>query len=494
MNNILFDLPFKGEDLKPGERYSRTKKIHTADPNATQHFAYDLQAKRWDAQKGRWTSILGNPSVSKNKDHVVYGKPVYAIADGEVTHAWRNAPDNPVVGEFHPDMDGIKISNAGNFLKVRNSEGEDILYAHFKPGSIPTSLCPFNGVLRNSMADSELPAGNKPSVKKGQLLGRVGNSGQSHGPHLHIHREKGGIPLPIKFRHGLATPLKGKQKDQADIDTWTRFAGEQIPPGPTLIWPPRSIVKEFARHKFPGEAFGRWFDHLADSGYWPKWIDGYSVGGQLFFNFIWTKAPGTWRGFFGQTSRLYQKRFDDAKKDGFAPVFVESYSVNNHVFYAVVFQKGKPGQWRAHHRLTSAEHEAVLDQAKADHLNPINISVLSVGGQSQYTVLYRADDIGAWHVKSLIAESDYQDMFEENSAAGRRPIYLSAYVHNNAPFLSAVFASKPAGAIRARHLMSPTKYQSEYLDAIGDGFSTQLVTSFNGAPTKHRYAAVWRKS
>ncbi|TMZ49982.1 M23 family metallopeptidase, partial [Klebsiella pneumoniae] len=36
-------------------------------------------------------------------------------------------------------------------------------------------------------------------VREGQLLGTVGNSGNTSEPHLHIHAEKDGEGVPIRF-------------------------------------------------------------------------------------------------------------------------------------------------------------------------------------------------------------------------------------------------------------------------------------------------------
>ncbi|MEM8808022.1 MAG: peptidoglycan DD-metalloendopeptidase family protein [Cyanobacteria bacterium P01_G01_bin.38] len=506
----LYDLPFKGEDLRPGERYSRGKRIHTPDPNHVQHWGYDLGANRWDSKNDRWTSVFGSPTDHwndpKNTNYVVYGKPVYAIADGVVTKCWRNAPDNPRPKlpseskndiEFsdrewlHPEFRNNRMAFGGNFLQMTLSDGSSVRYSHMVPGSIPTNLCPHNDALWSAPGrseETEVPETQQATVQRGQLLGKVGNNGNSTGPHLHFHREKDGKPSKIEFRRGLATPVTG---DQANIDNWKRFAGDQISPGPTLIWPPRTVGQEYARHRFPEKDFGRMYDHLADSGYWPKWIDGYSVNGKVFYNFVWTKAPGQWRGYFGQTSAQYQKRINDAKRDGFAPVFVESYLRNGQTRYAVVFQKGKAGQWRARHNLTVAQHQVVLDQAKQDGLKPVNVSVVSVNGQRRYTVLYRSDSIGSWQLKSQILESDYQRIFDENKQAGRRPIYLNAYVHDGRPYLAAIFSSKPKGAASARHRLSSSGYQSAYSSATRKGLLTQAVTSFDGARTQHRYAAVW---
>jgi hypothetical protein len=39
--------------------------------------------------------------------------------------------------------------------------------------------------------------------------------------------------------------------------------------------------------------------------------------------------------------------------------------------------------------MSTAEHDRTLEVAKKEGLSPINVSVVSVGGTREYTVLYR---------------------------------------------------------------------------------------------------------
>ena len=488
---MLFDLPFKGEDLKPGERYDRREETHGGGDQA---LGYDLRARRWDARNNQWTVHHDGKDTATNESWVVYGKPVYAIADGIVIKGWRNAPENPGPGPKHPEL-GKGIGGGGNHLVVELDDGSLVLYAHMIPGTIPSTLVPHQEELLpdNDPERRNIPTDQQQKVTTGQFLGRVGNSGSSSNPHLHFHRVEGGKAAELTFRRGLATELTGANADQADINSWVRFAGERIPPGPTLIWPPRTVGSEYTRHRFPAEDFDRMFDHLADSGYWPRWIDGYSVSGRVFFNFVFTPASGPWRAYFGQTAAKYQQRFDDAERDGYQPVFVESYLSNGNVRYIVVFRKNLPGRFLARHGMTTEQHEDELDNAKKAGLNPVCVSVVSVQGQRRYTVLYRSETIGRWQVRSRVQERDYQALFDESRADGRSPVYLQAYVHDGQAWLSTIFASEGGGAFRARHGMSSADFQQQWEAATGAGFGTQVVTSFDGAGSSHRFAAVWRE-
>ncbi len=64
---------------------------------------------------------------------------------------------------------------AGNFVELDVGSGHYCLYAHLQPGSL------------------KVKAGDH--VKRGQVLGLLGNSGNSTEPHLHFHVTDGPSPL-----------------------------------------------------------------------------------------------------------------------------------------------------------------------------------------------------------------------------------------------------------------------------------------------------------
>jgi hypothetical protein len=451
------------------------------------------------------------------------------MEDGEVIGAWRNAPENPAPGETHParkaDENGHRfIPGGGNHLWIRHDDGVVTLYAHAQPGTIPEELCPYSEALTPQPIGGggspdvdpqvfvppgispNVPTGStvmvngvptvviRPRVKRGQRLGLVGNSGASSGPHCHFHPEKNGNSVSMIFDRGLATPLQRiNEENIADIDQWNSFAGEALPSGPILVWPPRSLASEYARHRFDPEDFSRLFDHLVDSGYQPVWFDGYRVGDDVFYNFIWRPATTSWRMFRGLTANEYQQRWNAAFEDGFSPVHVESYlNADGSARYAVIFNKDGEKDVVGRHGATLDQHRTVMDTARENGLSPKAVSVISVGGNLQYTVLYRREDIGEWEIHSRIPLGEFQQKFDEMSAKGMGPHYAAAYRHEGEIFFSVIFASKDNGGRVTRHGLNPATYQDAWEEHTGEGKLTRVVTGYDGAISEHRYVAIWK--
>lgn len=511
----LDDFPFQAQDFAENERVFRGKPTHNPDnPTSTwQQYAYDIGASS-QQEDGHWqdfkpTTDWKNPT---NSDYYIYGKPVYAVSDGAIVNCWRNAPqnprpfsselDNPYDGMplseqtwLHPDTRAGKVFGSGNFIMVREANGNFVHYAHAQPGSIPKKLCPHNDVYLSPAtwdADSAVPPAQQVKVKRGDFLFKVGNAGTSSAPHIHLDRTQPNkaTSVMLLFRNGLANPLTSFYGNLKNAE-WTSFAGQQIPPGPGLVWPPRRKGGVWSWHGMTAKTWGDYFKHMADSGYQMTWIDGYSVGGTPYFNTIWRTATAPWYGYALLNGADYQAKFNQHTADGFALVHVDSVLAGGQPRYDAVFVKGPSMDFIARHGQNNAAFNATFQDVTGKGYSSVNASVISVSGQLQYTTLYRKQNLGGWVLLPGIAKADYQKVYNDNAALGRYPYYVNAFKHGNGVFYSVVFSQKPTGPRKDRHGMSPSAYQSEFNSA--GNLTIQAVSGVDGAASNHEYIAIWRK-
>jgi murein DD-endopeptidase MepM/ murein hydrolase activator NlpD len=95
-----------------------------------------------------------------------YGNEVLAVADGRIA-ATLDVLDDQVPGRL-PDPATITIENVdGNHVVLDLGGGRFAFYAHLQRGSL------------------KVKPGDK--VKRGQMIGRLGNTGNTSAPHLHFH-------------------------------------------------------------------------------------------------------------------------------------------------------------------------------------------------------------------------------------------------------------------------------------------------------------------
>jgi murein DD-endopeptidase MepM/ murein hydrolase activator NlpD len=111
-------------------------------------------------------------------DFPAYGKPILSVANGKVVDVVDKYPDVKP-GVLDPNL---TLKDAGgNHVIVDIGGGRYAFYAHLKPGSITVE--------------------EGDHVRRGQVLARLGNSGNTTAPHLHFHLMDG--PLPLAADHNL---------------------------------------------------------------------------------------------------------------------------------------------------------------------------------------------------------------------------------------------------------------------------------------------------
>ena len=211
--------PARADDLRDGEFWQGISGTHSPAGGGVQLFGYDMGVVAYDGPTDTWSALLPGGSAANNEDHRVWGKPIYAMADGIVERSVNDKPTNPNPPADLSPPDPVE----GNCFYIQHGP-ELMLYAHLQQGTL-------NG---------DLLAGGSP-VKAGDFLGLAGNSGNSSGPHLHIHAIKGtapwqGPPQPITFRDSRVVD-RAALSGYSPQGPWVTLQAQCLPAVTSLIWP-----------------------------------------------------------------------------------------------------------------------------------------------------------------------------------------------------------------------------------------------------------------
>lgn len=149
-SQIRFVLPLRGSVTIAWGGEAKKVNAHVVAPD--QRWGYDLIVT------SNGTSFRG--SGHRLSDYYAYGQEVFAPATGVVHTAHDGEPDVPIGRKGKKD-------DLGNHIGLQVAPEQFLYIAHMQPGSILV----------------------KPGdrVTPGQPLGRVGNSGISSEPHVHLH-------------------------------------------------------------------------------------------------------------------------------------------------------------------------------------------------------------------------------------------------------------------------------------------------------------------
>jgi murein DD-endopeptidase MepM/ murein hydrolase activator NlpD len=132
-----------------------------------QRFAIDWVQLREDGKT--WTG-----DQLKNENYRCHGADALAVADAVVVGVKDGIPEN-IPGATSRAVPITLETVGGNYVILDLGRGRYAFYAHLRPGSL------------------RVKTGDK--VRRGQVLGLVGNSGNSTEPHLHFHVSNANSPL-----------------------------------------------------------------------------------------------------------------------------------------------------------------------------------------------------------------------------------------------------------------------------------------------------------
>jgi hypothetical protein len=130
------------------------------------------------------SAVRGDFRKSTNQDWIGFGSEILAVVDGVVHAARDGLADNQPLVEPPPPASPSARDTYGNYVIMAVDDHTFVHYAHLQ---------------RNSVA---VKAGQP--VRRGQVIGRLGNSGNTNAAHLHFNITDGPSPeatqgLPFVF-------------------------------------------------------------------------------------------------------------------------------------------------------------------------------------------------------------------------------------------------------------------------------------------------------
>jgi len=150
------------------EKARRVEGFLLARPVRGARISSRFTKRRWHPILHKWKAHLGVDFAARR------GTPVMAAGSGTIVWSQR-------------------MGSYGNLVKIRHSDGYETRYAHLKAFR--------RGIHRGK------------HVKKGQVIGYVGTTGRSTGPHLHFELRKHGRAInPLRVVQITTKKLSGKAK------------------------------------------------------------------------------------------------------------------------------------------------------------------------------------------------------------------------------------------------------------------------------------------
>lgn len=214
---VVIGAPLRGKGFVAGDGCCDTiRHVRALLPLNGRFFLAQRFAIDWEQIDSDGRLLKGDPKAVTS--YHIFGREVYAVADGKVVSS-RNDLKEQVPGAL---PEGLPVDEVdGNFVVLDIGGGAYVNYAHMQPGSVTVK------------------AGDV--VKRGMVLGKVGNTGNSQEPHLHLHVMDGPSPLmsdgiPYVFDDFTLTAI-----DHAGTDDFDKAAATGGPMTLTKVSPPQPM-------------------------------------------------------------------------------------------------------------------------------------------------------------------------------------------------------------------------------------------------------------
>lgn len=189
--------------------HRRTLLVVNGHPYLSQRYAIDFL--QIDAK----TRLTYHGDEHSNASYYCYDQPIYSVANGKVISMKDGIPENiPNSGQTAVPI--TKETVGGNNVVIEIAKGRYAFYAHLRPGS-----------------NKHLHVGDY--VKTGEVIGRIGNTGNTSEPHLHFHVVDGpsfvsanGVPYAFDTIYAYTNQWSDKKVKIDEAQRWIELRNQLV--------------------------------------------------------------------------------------------------------------------------------------------------------------------------------------------------------------------------------------------------------------------------
>jgi hypothetical protein len=432
---ISHRLPYWVEDLRPGECIQMVGAHASGSNTGVQVYAHDVGVKGWDHELQAWSHLLPGaplPNGAANTDHRIWNLPLRVVEPGIVKAAVDGIDDN--LGPNAP----VITPGYGNYVEVEHANQTRTFYCHLRKGSVGVTV--------------------GQEVAYGDILGRVGHSGNSS--HAHTHMEaKQKHQANWRWRPwALTEAWLVAESELAEWDpgspAWVAANGRGVPPVSTLIWPSSSLpvwyrpdIPEFIEIDFQPHIWVRLVERAQRCGYEPVRFGGYEADGRARAFSVFRpagSAPVVARA--GLSGAQLAEELAAHQRDGYRPVAISSYQDGGQR-YAYILRHGTGPAWTWYAGVSVEEHEGRLATLARDGYRPQSVDVAMVNRTASVTAWYERIS-STVEIELLFPPRELAAAVAGHAARGRNLSYVSATrLDSGEARLSGVFSDAVGTAV-----------------------------------------------
>lgn len=460
-------LPFDINDLRPGECIS-ARGDHWANGGGagSQIYAHDVGVVGWDDNLNDWTGLLPASVGKATADQVpqdfrAWNLPIRAVADGQVIAVSDGMDDNVVIGQF---PDPTPSPAGGNYVWIAHADGTRTYYTHMRKGSITVA------------------AGQ--TIVAGQILGNLGNSGNTTGPHIHLEVRKYVSTNPLRpwvLRDAWLVERAANTPWDPQSPLWVNGDGLGIPNKDMLIWPSKwrpvwylPHLDDFIEYDWPPHHWNTLLERATVCGYEPAVLSPYQTRDGVRFGAAFRPAGRhAVRVSFALTATAFLAAADSLRREGFRPISLSSH-FDKEPRYTAIWSAEPGPAWDWYQAVGEEDHRRRLETYAAQGYRPV--AVAAAGDKPEFSALFVQDRL-AFSTATLLPGTGFERAVQDNARAGMRLAHVSTVNLDREPFFNAVFLAG-TGETRFRHGLTSAELFAERDATRNTRWVTQTLTGY----------------